>query len=108
MTMTKSFDNGDDIIMTMSDRRVKTNIQLIGKSPLGIPIYKYKYTDLASGDLGGEDEIVDLDTTRTFVGVMAQDLLDLSIPDAVWKNPKDGYYRVNYSKVDVDFYRLND
>ena len=105
MTMTKSFDNGDDIIMTMSDRRVKTNIQLIGKSPLGIPIYKYKYADQV-GDL--VEHVVDLDTTSTFVGVMAQDLLDLSIPDAVWKNPKDGYYRVNYSKVDVDFYRLND
>lgn len=46
-----------------------------------------------------------LDTKSTFVGAMAQDLLEL-VPDAVIMNPEDGYYRVDYSKIDVDFYKL--
>ena len=46
-----------------------------------------------------------LDTKSTFVGAMAQDLLELA-PDAVIMNPEDGYYRVDYSKIDVDFYKL--
>lgn len=34
-----------------------------------------------------------------------QDLLEIA-PDAVIMNEEDGYYRVDYSKIDVDFHKL--
>ena len=83
-----------------SDIRLKHNIKLIGKSPTGIPIYSFQYRDgikLANNEA--------LDTKSTFVGVMAQDLLELA-PHAMIKNEEDGYYRVDYSKIDVDFGKL--
>ena len=46
-----------------------------------------------------------LDHDSTFVGTMAQDLLDVA-PDAVVVDPVDGYYRIDYSKIDVDFYKI--
>jgi hypothetical protein len=46
-----------------------------------------------------------LDIKSTFVGAMAQDLLEIA-PHAVIRNDEDGYYRVDYSKIDVDFYNL--
>ena len=68
-----------------SDARLKEDIQLIGKSPAGINIYsfKYKYTD------------------GTYEGVMAQE-----VPWAR-EMTDTGYYMVDYSKVDVEFRRLN-
>ena len=39
------------------------------------------------------------------VQMMAQDLLELA-PHAVIKNEEDGYYDVDYSKIDVDFGKL--
>jgi hypothetical protein len=84
-----------------SDKRLKHNVALIGNSPSGIPIYTFNYREgmkLADGQL--------LDTKSTFVGTMAQDLLTLA-PDAVIMNTEDGYYRVDYSKIDVDFYKLD-
>lgn len=85
---------------TFSDRRLKHNIVFVGKSPLGIPIYTFNYREgikLAHGRV--------LDTQSTFVGAMAQDLLTLA-PDAVIMSPEDGYYRVDYAKIDVDFNKL--
>ena len=84
----------------VSDIRLKRNINLIGKSPSGIPTYTFKYREgikLANNDV--------LDSKSTFVGAMAQDLLELA-PDAVIMGKEDGYYRVDYSKIDVDFYKL--
>jgi hypothetical protein len=54
-----------------------------------------------------DDKAKFFDTKSTFVGAMAQDFLTLA-PDAVIviMNPEDGYYRVDYSKIDVDFYKL--
>ena len=49
------------------------------------------------------DEV--LDSKSTFVGAMAQDLLEIA-PHAVIMNEEDGYYRVDYSKIDVDFHKL--
>ena len=85
----------------MSDKRLKRNIAFIGNSPSGIPTYTFKYREgmnLANG-------YTTLDTVNTFVGAMAQDLLELA-PEAVIMNQDDGYYRVDYSKIDVDFYKL--
>ena len=68
-----------------SDIRLKTDIELTGKSPTGVNIYSFKYK--------GEDQ--------TYQGVMAHE-----VP---WASNKgnDGYYRVDYSKVDVAFKRLH-
>ena len=43
-----------------------------------------------------------MDTKSTYSGVMTQDLLDI----APVLNPHDGYYRVYYSVIDVDFVKL--
>jgi hypothetical protein len=68
-----------------SDRRLKEDIQLIGKSPAGINIYSFKYKH----------------TNGTYEGVMAQE-----VP---WARTMThtGFYAVDYSKVDVEFRRLN-
>ena len=68
-------------------------------SPSGIPVYTWKYRK----EVGDLDPSVD--TKGIYVGAMAQDLLEL-VPNAVVRNPLDGYYRVDYSKIDVDSYML--
>ncbi len=68
-----------------SDTRLKTDIELTGQSPAGVNIYSFKYK--------GDD--------KTYQGVMAQE-----VPWASLKG-NDGYYLVDYSKVDVEFKRLH-
>ena len=65
----------------MSDLRLKEDIQLIGKSPSDINIYSFKYK--------GEPEY--------YEGVMAQEVPWVSTVG------EDGFLRVDYSKIDVDF-----
>jgi hypothetical protein len=73
-------------ITQKSDRRLKTNIEMIGHSPSKIPIYTFNYkTDL----------------TIKYKGVMAQDLLEMGITEPVIMGD-DGFYGVDYSKIDVD------
>ena len=69
-----------------SDRRLKTDIKKIGTSPSGIPIYEFRFKD-------------DLDTL--WEGTIAQDLLEMGINDVVGTN-EDGFYTVDYDKIDVD------
>jgi hypothetical protein len=69
-----------------SDIRLKEDINLIGKSPSGINIYTFKYK--------GEDNGI-------YKGVMAQEVPYASVLD------KDGFYKVDYSKVDVRFEKIN-
>jgi hypothetical protein len=97
-----SVEEGSDAVgITLgSDIRLKHNINLIDKSPSGIPIYSFQYRD---GIKLADNK--PLDTKSTFVGVMAQDLLELA-PHALTKSEEDGYYRVDYSKIDVDFGKL--
>lgn len=68
-----------------SDIRLKTNIEPIGKSSTGIPIYIFNYKN---------------DLSTKYKGVIAQDLLSMEITEPVGK--KDGYYTVDYNKIDVD------
>ncbi len=68
-----------------SDIRLKEDIQLIGKSPAGINIYKFKYKH----------------TDGTYQGVMAQE-----VPEAR-QMTDTGFYMVDYNKLDVEFRRLN-
>jgi len=71
--------------LAQSDIRLKTDIELTGQSPTGVNTYSFKYK--------GDD--------KTYEGVMAQE-----VPWASIKGD-DGYYLVDYSKVDVTFKRLN-
>jgi hypothetical protein len=68
-----------------SDRRLKENIVRIGTSPSGIAIYEWKYIGIPG----------------RYRGVMAQDLLETEHADAVIM--VDGFYRVDYAKLDVKF-----
>jgi len=68
-----------------SDYRLKEDVRLIGKSPSGINIYSFKYKQSAG----------------TYEGVMAQE-----VPWARTMTDT-GFYIVDYSKVDVEFRRLN-
>ena len=75
-----------------SDRRLKTNIDLIGHSKhFQIPIYTFNYKE---------------DLSTTYKGVMAQDLLEMNFNHAVVID-KDGYYNVLYDLIDVDMETLN-
>ena len=69
----------------LSDARLKENIELVGKSPSNVNIYSFKYK--------GED--------GKYEGVMAQEVSWASIMG------DDGYLMVDYSKLDVEFRRLN-
>ena len=88
---TASMQNGSQVTTSgggfgvPSDRRLKTNIEPIGKSSTGIPIYLFNYKN---------------DLSTKYKGVMAQDLLSMEITEPVGK--KDGYYTVDYNKIDVD------
>merc|ERR1712111_32970 len=83
----------------ISDERLKRDINPVGKSPSGIPTYTFKYREDV-GDIIGDE----VDVESVYFGVMAQDLIKLA-PAAVVKS-LDGYYRVDYSKIDVDFAKL--
>ena len=69
----------------LSDMRLKEDIELVGKSPSNVNIYSFKYK--------GKD--------GKYEGVMAQEVPWASIVG------DDGYLMVDYSKLDVEFRRLN-
>jgi len=93
---TKEFDWGGAMTslggaaMMGSDRALKKNITQVGESKSGIPEYTFEY--------------IDADTPGVWHGVMAQDLLDTH-PAAVGEHPS-GYFTVNYTLLDTDFYRV--
>ena len=66
--------------VAMSDRRLKTDIKEIGKLPLGIPTYAFKY----------------IGSKLQQFGVMAQDVFKV-LPEAV--GTINGYMYVDYAKV---------
>jgi len=67
-----------------SDRRLKSNIQQIGTTVFGLPLYRFSY----------------LGSDRMFTGVMAQDVLAV-MPGAVSRNPA-GFYRVDYRMLGIE------
>ena len=77
-------------IFAMSDDRLKYNITRVGNSRKGIPIYTFKYRH--EGIHG-----------PTYQGTSAQDLLEIGRDDAVGQQEKDGFYYVDYGKLDVEF-----
>ena len=71
-----------------SDRRLKRNIILVGKSPNGLNIYNFEYKDSKFGK-------------GVYQGVMSDD-----IPNKAVVKHEDGYDMVDYAKIDVDFIKI--
>jgi len=78
---------GSTIAMAGSDRKLKENISLIGKSPSGINIYSFEYKNKEKFGKG------------IYQGVMADE-----VPQAVVK--LDNYNAVDYNKIDVNFKQI--
>ena len=68
-----------------SDIRLKENVELIGKSPSNINIYKFNYKN----------------NPTTYQGAMAHE-----VPWASVKH-SNGYMMVDYNKIDVNFKKYN-
>ena len=73
-----------------SDRRMKKNIKLIGKSNSGLNIYAFEYIDKIFGK-------------GTWQGVMSDEVSK----EAVIKNFAGNFDGVDYSKIDVEFKRIS-
>ena len=71
-----------------SDRRLKKNINKISKSPSGLNIYSFEFKDSKYGE-------------GLFQGVMSDEM-----PQEV-VGTRDGYDTVDYSKIDVEFKKIN-
>lgn len=71
--------------VTPSDRRLKENIQKIGKSISGLGIYKFNYIGKA----------------KQYIGAMADEVIKI-VPEAV-STMDNGFLGVNYSLIDVTF-----
>lgn len=65
-----------------SDRRLKTDIEEVGETKNGLPLYSYRM----KGD------------SKTQIGLMADDVEKVA-PEAVKKDRKTGYKKVNYLKA---------
>ncbi len=74
---------------TVSDRKLKKNNKLIGESLSGLKIYSFEYINKKFGE-------------GFYQGVMSDE-----IPKHAVVKYEDGYDRVDYSKIDVDFKRVN-
>ena len=75
---------GDAFSSFLSDRRLKKNIKLVGKSPSGLKIYAFEYIDKFFGE-------------HIYQGVMSDEVPNNAIVN------NGGYDRVDYSKLDVEF-----
>ena len=82
---------GAAALYTASDRRLKTNIELVGRDERTmLPLYEFEYIN-GSG--------------RRFLGVMAQDVLE-SHPDMVFMMP-DGFMAVNYAGLGIEMVEVD-
>jgi len=80
---TRSRDNRSSDL-GFSDIRLKENVELIGKSPSNINIYKFNYKD----------------NPTTYQGAMAHEVPWASIKHS------NGYMMVDYSQIDVEFKKI--
>lgn len=74
-----------------SDVRLKTNINKIGISNSGINIYTFEFIDKPN---------------EVYQGIIAQELIGTKFESAT-RIESDGYYHVDYSKLDVEFKKIN-
>ncbi|MDA0675391.1 MAG: tail fiber domain-containing protein [Proteobacteria bacterium] len=72
-----------------SDIRLKTDIERIGTTVMGLPLYTFRYK--------GENGL--------YSGVMAQDVLEVA-PTAVSVG-SDGFYRVHYDRLGIEMTQLH-
>jgi hypothetical protein len=72
-----------------SDIRLKRDIYVVGATPDGLKLYSFRYN--------GDEE--------TFVGVMAQDVLEV-MPEAVVTRA-DGFYAVDYAMLGLEMISLD-
>jgi hypothetical protein len=79
---------GGMVMGMLSDRRTKKNIKLIGKSASGLKIYAFEYINKIFGE-------------GVWQGVMSDE-----IPQIAVIKHSDGYDRVDYSKLDVEFKQI--
>ena len=86
-TITSAGIQGATSMMPTSDRRLKKNINLIGKSPSGLNIYSFEYKNTLHGK-------------GLFQGVMSDEIPQKAV------NNVNGYDRVNYSMLDVEFKQI--
>jgi len=70
--------------MGFSDIRLKENVELIGKSPSNINIYKFNYKD----------------SPTTYQGAMAHEVPWASVQHS------NGYMMIDYSKIDVKLKKI--
>ena len=77
-----------NIASSMSDRKLKENIKLIGYSQSGLKIYAFEFINKAFGE-------------GTWQGVMSDE-----IPQHAVIKHEDGFDRVDYSKLDVTFKQI--
>ena len=73
-----------------SDDRLKYDINRVGTSNKGVPIYTFRYR--FEGKHGPK-----------YKGTSAQDLLNTKFKNAVGQTETDGFLYVDYSKLDVEF-----
>ena len=82
---------GAAALYTASDRRLKQNIELVGRDERTmLPLYEFDYIN-GSG--------------RRFLGVMAQDVLE-KYPDMVFTMP-DGFMAVNYAGLGIEMVEVD-
>jgi hypothetical protein len=80
----------------MSDKQVKENIEIVGKSESGIPIVEFNYIE----GIGFNEKI-------RYRGVIAQDVVNIK-PEAVIMDKTLGLLEVDYSKIDVKMEVVNE
>ena len=80
------------IVGTPSDMRLKIIIKKIGQSNWNLNIYLFRYIS---------------DPERVYSGVIAQELLNTKYESAV-STDQNGFYQVDYSKIDVEFKEIID
>ena len=90
-------DKTDGIVVSIytcprSERRLKHNIELIGESPMGIPIYHFDYKDTKNG-------------VGRFIGTMVDDLERLGFKNVLFTHC-DGDVMVDYDMIDVPFHNV--
>ena len=72
-----------------SDERMKKSIKLVGKSPSGINVYEFSYKNPSNG-------------AGKYRGVIAQE-----VPWASYLDEETGFFKTDYSRVDVEFERID-
>jgi hypothetical protein len=77
--------------VSKSDKRLKNIIRKIGTSLSGINIYEFTYK---------------FNNKQIYQGIIAQELIGTQFENALVYD-KNGYYAVDYSKIDVVFKKLN-